>query len=177
MQFTIQLPPREEQLAFNQKRWGEVLADRGLADLPYRIETNEHGQILMTPLASGGHSTRQTRILLTLDKLLGGQPLAECPISTIAGVKVADAGWYSDARFARVKNQIAFEIAREIGVEVRSPCNTDSEMQTKRQLYFEAGAEEVWLCELDGAMRFYLVNFPDTAQRQSLRCPSFPPSF
>ena len=54
MQLTIQLPPREEQLAFNRKRWGEVLIDRGLIDLPYRIETNEYGQILITPPASGG---------------------------------------------------------------------------------------------------------------------------
>ncbi len=174
MQLTIQLPPREQQIAFNRKRWGEVLEDRGLIDLPYRIETNEYGQILMTPPASGGHSTRQTRILLTLDKLLGGQPLAECPISTIAGVKVADVGWYSPARFAQVENQIAFEIAPEICVEVCSPCNTDSEMQVKRQLYFEAGAEEVWLCELDGTMNFYLTNAPDTTQAQFSRCPSFP---
>ncbi len=139
MQLTIQLPPRQEQLAFNRKRWGEVLLDRDLADLPYRIETNEHGQILLTPPASGGHSTRQTRILLMLHKLLGEQPLAECPISTIAG-----------------------------------PCNTDSEMQVKRQRYFEAGAEEVWLRELDGSMRFFLSHSPDIAQRQSLPCPNFP---
>lgn len=77
-------------------------------------------------------------------------------------MKVVDVGWYSDARFAQVENRIAFEIAPEICVEVRSPCNTNAEMQIKRQLYFEAGAEEVWLCELDGAMRFYLSDFPDT---------------
>ena len=174
MQLTIQLPPREEQLAFNRKRWGEVLIDRGLIDLPYRIETNEYGQILMTPPASGGHSNRQGEIAYQLRRRLGGRALPECPISTIAGVRVADVGWYGDARFKQVENQIAFEIAPEICVEVRSPCNTDAEMQIKRQLYFEAGADEVWLCELDGSMRFFLPGFPDTPQLQSLRCPSFP---
>lgn len=173
MQLTIQLPPREQQLEFNRKRWAEVLADRALADLPYRFETNEHGQILMTPPASGGHSSRQGEIAYQLRCMLGGRTLPECPISTIAGVKAADVGWYSDARFAQVQDQIAFEIAPEICVEVLSPSNTEAEMQNKRQLYFEAGAEEVWICELDGSMRFYLPEYPDTARTQSLRCPGF----
>ncbi len=87
MQLVIELPPRQQQLAFNRRRWTDVLADRGLADLPYRIETNVHGQIIMTPPPSGAHSTRQGRITVLLDRLLGGNALPECPISTIDGVK------------------------------------------------------------------------------------------
>jgi Uma2 family endonuclease len=177
MHLTIHLPPRQQQLDFHRKRWAEVLQDRGLADLPYRIETNEHGQLLMTPPASGGHSTRQSRILLMLDRLLGGQSLAECPILTIAGVKAADVGWYSETRFAQVAGQDAFEIAPEICVEVLSPSNTHSEMQIKRQLYFDAGAKEVWICEQDGAMSFYLLTQPDSAQAKSVLCPDFPGHF
>ncbi|EMI54907.1 Uma2 family endonuclease [Rhodopirellula sallentina] len=174
MQLTLHLPPREQQLAFNRKRWSEVLADRGLAELPYRIETNAYGQILMTPPASGGHSHRQGKITVMLDRMLGGNVHPECPISTIDGVKAADVGWYSDARLEQVKGQIAFEVAPEICVEVLSPGNSESEMRTKRQLYFDAGADEVWICGLDGTMTFYQCEHPDTPQMHSTRCAEFP---
>ncbi len=59
MQLILELPSREQQMAFNRLRWTEVLADRQLADVPNRVETNAFGQITMNPRASGGHSTRQ----------------------------------------------------------------------------------------------------------------------
>lgn len=174
MQLTIERPPRDQQLARNRQRWAEVLSDRTLAELPFKIETNAHGQILMTPPASGSHSYRQSTLVLMLRERLGGQPLSECPISTIDGVRAADVGWYSDARFAEVKNQIAFERAPEICVEVVSPSNSDFEMKEKRQLYFEAGAEEVWICQLDGTLTFYTSAAPDTPAAASPRCVNFP---
>jgi Uma2 family endonuclease len=172
MQLVIELPTREKQIAFNRQRWSEVLCDPQLADLPFKIETNAHGQILMTPPASGGHSQRQSRILLTLNRLLGGHPLPECPISTIDGVRAADVGWYSDSRFALVQGQESFEQAPEICVEVLSPSNTDSAMRHKKELYFEAGAEEVWFCHDDGRLAFYLAADPLAPQSTSTRCPS-----
>ncbi|MEZ4524806.1 MAG: hypothetical protein R2941_02650 [Desulfobacterales bacterium] len=36
-----------------------------------------------------------------------------------------------------------------------SESNTDSEMRTKRKLYFENGALEVWICDHNGSMKFY----------------------
>jgi len=176
MQFVIELPPREDQLAFNRRRWAEVLADPALAELPFRIETNSHGQLLMTPPASGEHSYRQSAIILLLSRLLGGHPLPECPISTVDGVKAADVGWYSDARFALVRGQDAFEQAPEVCVEVLSPSNTDFEMRQKKSLYFEAGAEEVWLCREDGRLEFYGSSQPNAPLAASPRCPAFPAS-
>ena len=174
MQLTIDLPPREELIARNRRRWAEVLADRALAGLPYRVETNAHGTLLMTPPPSGDHSHRQSKILLELDRRLGGQALAGCPVSTVDGVRAADVGWYSEQRFAQVQGQIAFEIAPEICVEVLSPANTDSEMKQKKQLYFEAGAEEVWFCQQDGGLEFYTSGRPGTPSANSRRCPEFP---
>jgi Uma2 family endonuclease len=176
MQLVIDLPPRQHQLAFNRRRWADVLADRGLADLPYRIETNLHGQIIMTPPPSGRHSARQGKITVLLDRLLGGNALPECPISTVDGVKAADVGWYSDPRFAEVKEQMAFEKAPEICVEVLSPSNTDVEMQQRRELYFDAGAEEVWICSGEGKMSFFLVDNANQPAKHSTRCPQFPSS-
>jgi Uma2 family endonuclease len=128
----------------------------------------------MGPPPSGSHSYRQGEIVYALRRLLGGQALPECPISTIDGVRAADVGWYSDARFAEVADQIAFEKAPEICVEVLSPSNSDSEMKAKKQLYFEAGAEEVWFCAIDGHLAFFFAARPDESGERSLRCPEFP---
>jgi len=174
MQLVIQLPSREEQIAFNRTRWKEICDSPDLARFPGKVESNAFGQALMMPPASGSHSRLQGRILLELHRQLGGIALPECPVSTIDGVRAADVGWYSEARFAQVDGQIAFEIAPEICVEVLSPRNTDAEMAAKRALYFEAGAREVWLCAADGTLSFYLKNHPDTPSPHSAHCASFP---
>ena len=174
MKLVIELPPREELLRRNRLRWAQVVADRTLADLPFRVETNRDGVLLMTPPPSGDHSDRQSQILLRLNQELGGRVLAECPVSTIDGVRAADVGWYSVERFAQVKGQVAFDVAPEICVEVISPSNTDSEMASKKLLYFEAGAQEVWFCRVDSRMQFYCNQTPDAPINQSRRCPNFP---
>ena len=138
MLLQIQLPSRDEQLALNRRRWSEILGDRDLARLPYRIETNAHGQVVMNPPPSGDHSQRQGEIAFQLRTALGGKALPECPISTINGVKAADVGWYSDERYASVRGQEVFERAPEICVEVISLSNTVSEMLEKNILYFDA---------------------------------------
>jgi Uma2 family endonuclease len=172
MQRVIDLPPREEQIAFNRRRWQELCADPDLARLPGRIETNAHGQILMSPPPGAPHSYAVRRIQRRLEDLLGGLALPECPISTVDGVRAADVGWYSDQRFARVDGQLVFELAPEICVEVFSRSNTESEMREKRKLYFEAGAEEVWFCREDGRMEFFTG--PETPAPTSSFCPGFP---
>ncbi len=171
MQLLIELPPRAEQIAFNRKRWAEILEDRTLAGFPGRIESNAFGTVLMMPPASGDHS-RLTRIVQReLENRVGGLALPECPVSTIDGVRAADVGWFSEERFELVRGQLAFEIAPEICVEILSPRNTEAEMRAKRKLYFEAGAEEVWLCQHDGVMSFFSK---DGLLGESLVCPGFP---
>jgi Uma2 family endonuclease len=155
MQLLIELPSRAEQIAFNRRRWEEICRDPVLSKFQGKVESNAFGKVIMMPPAAGEHSYRQGEIAFCLRKLLGGLALPECPVSTIDGVRAADVGWYSEERFERVRGQIAFEIAPEICVEVLSPDNTGPEMVAKRNLYLEAGAVEVWLCELDGRMRFF----------------------
>lgn len=174
MQLVIDLPPREEQIAFNRKRWEEICADPELARLPGKVESNAFGQLLLMPPASGKHSQQMRSFLRQLERMLGGVALPECPISTIDGVRSADVGWYSPDRFARVDGQIAFEIAPEICVEILSPSNTVAEMTNKRRLYFEAGAVEVWLCNEEGRIAFYTSEAPDEIREGSASCPGFP---
>ena len=48
-----------------------------------------------------------------------------------------------------------------------------AEMREKKDLYFEAGAEEVWFCHRDGRMEFFLRAAPETPTL-SVLCPAFP---
>jgi Putative restriction endonuclease len=62
--------------------------------------------------------------------------------------------------------------APEICIEILSPSNTQAEIDEKRALYFDAGAVEVWICNLDGSMSFF-VGAEHLASASAL-CPSFP---
>ena len=112
--------------------------------------------------------------MFLLHEKLDGFPLPEAPISTMDGVRAADVAWYSNERFSEVKGQIAFERAPEICVEVISPRNTKAEMLKKKRLYFDAGSDEVWFCELDGTMRFFLSAAADEEADRSSICADFP---
>jgi Uma2 family endonuclease len=70
-------------------------------------------------------------------------------------------------------NRSCFPRSPEICVEVLSPDNTDAEIQEKAALYFDAGAQEVWLCDASGAMKFLRSNSPPPLRSSGL-CPKFP---
>ena len=136
--------------------WQEVCADRSLQDLPYKIELNREGVILMSP-AKSRHAVLQGRLQRLLNRVLGerGEVIPECPVETSDGVKVADVAWLSPERYELVKAQDAYLTAPELCIEVMSDSNTRRAMQTKIRLYLEAGALEVWVCDADGHLRFF----------------------
>jgi Uma2 family endonuclease len=72
-----------------------------------------------------------------------------------------------------LSDQVCFTQAPEICVEVLSPGNTEIEMREKMTLYFDAGAEEVWLCDTSGNMRFFETSTPQTVGASRI-CPEFP---
>jgi len=153
------------------RTWQDMCNDSSLQDLPYKIETNEHGQIVMSPtyLKHGAfQSTIATQLMNCTDD---GRVVTEAAVETEDGIKVADVAWFSSARWKQVHDDYAAYIAPEICVEVLSPANTETEMEAKRALYFEAGADEVWLCDRDGVLSFYDDN---GALESSHRVPSFP---
>jgi Uma2 family endonuclease len=135
--------------------WKEVCEDPNLQDLPYRIETNDRGQIVMSPTYAW-HGKYAFRIAQRLqDMLPEGESSVEMAIRTTNGTKVADAVWCSAARGDHIKDAYDVPVAPQICVEVRSPTHTDEEIDEKRALYLEAGAEEVWICGEDGTLTFY----------------------
>ena len=133
-------------------QWQEVCEHPSLQDLPFKIELNERGQILMSPVKVY-HSAFQGRISRLLPET--GVVLPECAIATRKGTRVADIAWCSGQRFELVKHQAECSIAPELCIEVVSSSNTQLEMEEKIELYLSAGAVEVWVCDETGEVRFY----------------------
>lgn len=138
-------------------RWREVLEDASLRDLPYKVETNRGGQLIMSP-AKNVHGFLQTRVAELFKRGLGGYSIAECSVATPEGVKVADVAWCSEAFFAVHGFADPYAVAPEICVEVKSPSNAESELQAKVRLYLDAGAREVWLVDATGGVRVHVAD-------------------
>lgn len=135
--------------------WQQVIENPFLQDLPFKIELNKWGKILMSP-ASNNHGNLQYEVAKKLDNnKRSGKLIIECSITTPEGVKVADVAWASDEFIAEHGFKTPYNVAPEICVEVVSPPNSSGEMQEKIQLYLAQGAKEVWLCDEQGEISFY----------------------
>ena len=136
-------------------QWADVLQDRSLQDLPYKIELNRWGQVVMTP-ASNQHGIYQNKVgWILMSHMTDGTVISECSIATHAGVKVADIAWCS-ADFMQKHGVVTpYAKAPEICVEIISPSNSEKQMQEKMALYFERGAKECWLVSETGRVRFF----------------------
>lgn len=151
--------------------WQEVCADTALQDIPYKIELNRWGQIVMSP-AKNKHSVYQGLIQSIIQSLVKqGLTYPECPIQTEDNVKVADVVWISRERYQQIKNDDVCSIAPEICIEIKSYSNTLEEMNFKKELYFKAGAVEFWLCNENGEISFYSK---DGQMKNSVIVPDFP---
>jgi Uma2 family endonuclease len=169
------LPVIKDQTTFNLDRWEELCSDPSMVGIEGKIETDRYGQVIMNLPAEPSHGGTQFAIGSLIEKRLpGGKIIVECPVSTSEGVKVPDLIWVSKERFTKINKRKAFSAAPEICVEVLSPSNTRNEIEEKRRLYFEAGASEVWVCEMDGRMRFFLKRAPTRSARVSSLCPKMP---
>lgn len=91
-------------------QWQDVLADKSLRDLPYKIELTERGTIEMSPV-SFAHSYLQGTLAFLLRTQLGGEVFTELAIVTDKGVKVPDVAWSSGNYFQQHKNEIAVSSA------------------------------------------------------------------
>jgi Uma2 family endonuclease len=151
--------------------WHEICAHPALKDLPFKLETDRWGHIVMSP-ASNRHSWLQAEIQTLLRQLAsGGSAVVECSIETTAGIKVADVAWASRGFLGRHGDANPYPEAPEIVVEVLSESNTRAEMDEKKELYFARGAQEFWLCDADGGMTFHNNH---AVLAQSVLVPDFP---
>jgi Uma2 family endonuclease len=153
--------------------WDEVVADSQLQDLPYKLELNRNGEVVM-------NAVRVIHALLVdeIQRVLirssrEGRTPPEFPIQTSDGVRSPDLVWISDDRKNKTRNQSAAQLAPELCIEVMSPGNQFAHLQAKGLLYLEAGALEYWICEEQGRMHF----FDQSGElNQSQLFPAFPQS-
>jgi len=143
-------------LTKQQAHWQDIVDDSALQDLPYKVETNERGKLVLSP-HSNRHSKLQTRLFLLLQEHApDGLVSVEYALATPDGVKVADVVWMSPEREREMEETgDPSTRAPEICVEVMSASNTEEEMEQKRALYRDIGAEEVWLVDEEGQIRFF----------------------
>ena len=145
--------------------WAAVLENPWLRDLPFKIELNGFGQILMTP-ASNKHGRTQSRLVIALDRhQSGGEVIAECSIDTSDGVKVADVVWASDGFIAEHGYTTPYSKAPELCIEIVSPSNSQAELDHKIALYLAQGAREVWVVDEDGGVTMHDASGPIRASR------------
>lgn len=153
--------------------WSRALRDPALRDLPYKVETNEYGQLVMSPLRPL-HGYMQIRVadLLREHVRQPGRRVVELAIQTSKGVKVPDVAWISEDRWREyARDAEASPVSAEICVEVLSASNTAAEIDEKRRLYFAHGAVEIWTSSLEGRVRFFQ---PEGERPSSRLVPTFP---
>lgn len=135
--------------------WTDVIENPLLNDLPFKIELNKWGKIVMSPIDNQHGQLKAKMGFVLAEKNNGGKVIINCSIKTTDGVKVADVAWASDAFIAGRGFETPYSIAPEICLEVMRPSDSMAEMQERMQLYFNQGAREVWLCNQQGEISYY----------------------
>jgi len=136
-------------------KWQEVISNPFFQNIPYKVELNKYGTILMSP-ASNKHGLVQFKVGEEIKKVKrGGDIIIECSILTSEGVRVADVVWASEEFIAEFGEITPFPKAPEICVEVVSPGNSKAEIEEKIRLYLEKGALEVWIVSEHSQVTFY----------------------
>lgn len=136
-------------------KWQEVLNNPFFNDVPFKVELNKFGQILMSP-ASNKHGIVQNKTARNIEKeKRNGVVIIECSILTSEGVKVADVAWASDKFISEFSDQTPYPKAPEICVEIVSSVDSQAEMTEKKRLYLEKGALEVWIVSLENEVKIF----------------------
>jgi Uma2 family endonuclease len=153
--------------------WEQICDDPNLRDLPFKIEQDRYGRIVMSPVMPkhGGYQGEVYRLLH--DLMPDWTVIVECAVDTPEGVKVPDVAAMPRDRVPDWTEVPNLSVAPDLCVEVLSPSNTAEEMDEKRRLYAAKGCREFWTCSEEGQMTFL-----DAATGQdlplSVLCPAFP---
>ena len=136
-------------------KWQEIINNPLFRDLPYKVELNKFGQILVSP-ASNRHGILQNKFAREIERnKQSGIIIIECSILTSEGVRVADVAWASDEFIAEFGEMTPYPKSPEICVEIKSPANSKAEMEEKIRLYLEKGALEIWIVSELGKVEFF----------------------
>jgi Uma2 family endonuclease len=135
--------------------WKEICEKFPNKDMPYQMETDDRGNVIMSPMYAR-HGFFQAEISFLLKTLYpNGIVVTECAVKTSSGTKVSDVALFSKERWREVKEDYDVHLSPEIAIEILSPSNSLDEIESKRNLYFEAGSLEFWICDLEGNLHFF----------------------
>lgn len=114
--------------------WQEVCEDPSLQNLPYKIELDQWGRIIMSPrnIRNGIYQFEVGALLKIKLAEFGGNVITECAIQTRLGVRVADVAWASASFIEKHEGESSFSSAPEICIEVQSPGNSEQELEEKK---------------------------------------------
>ncbi len=155
--------------------WQQVCDDPTLQDLPYRIELNKWGNIEMNRIPPIWHGELISQIGSRFyDLLASGIVSVVTAVDTAENTKVVDVVWMSSARHRANPSEYSYAPAPEICVEIMTPDDFLDEQMHRGELYLQAGAQEFWLCDKSGEMRFFDVRGP---LERSRLCREFPTRF
>lgn len=136
-------------------QWSDVINDPSLRDLPYKIELDAQGRIVMSP-ASNRHGIQQGKLVRLLARMLAdGEIATECSVGTHAGVKVADVVWMSPEFLRQHGDTTPYPQAPELCIEILSPSTSPAEIEDKIRLYLGYGAHEVWTIDEGGRISIF----------------------
>ncbi|PSQ93850.1 MAG: Uma2 family endonuclease [Bacteroidetes bacterium QH_2_63_10] len=143
-------------LVKQQAHWKAIAEESSLQDLPYKVETNDRGQILLSPHPDR-HSRLKTHLFLLLQTHVPDRVVSvEYALATPKGIKDPDVVWMSSEREAKMRDTgDPASLAPEICIEAISSSNAAEETERKRGLYRDIGADEVWAVDENGRIRFF----------------------
>ncbi|BBL75820.1 Uma2 family endonuclease [Methylomagnum ishizawai] len=136
--------------------WDHVWTDALLSDLPFKVELDPWGQIVMNPIKVR-HVLMRNAISDQLKQVIAGYGKTfQClPVMTPENIKMPDVVWFSPERYEEMRNSEVSPIMPEICVEVLAPGESVERLLHKKDLYLAGGAVEFWLCDDAGQLSFY----------------------
>lgn len=155
------LPDTMQQLTRSAARqhtwtWQELCNDPVLSRLPFQLELDKHGRIVMSPAPNWFHGRIQGQFAAWLSGRLGKGVATEVAIEHSEGTSEPDVVWAPKEFWAKQNRARAdLPTAPPLVCEVLSPSNTEAEMKSKIANYLGAGANEVWLIGQNETVRFF----------------------
>ncbi|MDQ3011590.1 MAG: Uma2 family endonuclease [Acidobacteriota bacterium] len=135
--------------------WEAVLNNPLLRNLPFKIEMNRFGQIVMNPASNKRGAIKAEIGFKVWRQKKQGKLIFGCSMVTSDGIKVADVAWASDEFIEEYGEVTPYPKAPEICVEVISPSNSKQEIEHKVELYLAKGALEVWVVDGKKQVAYY----------------------
>lgn len=158
---------------FYQQKWQQIAQDSMMQAVPGKLETGPRNAVLVIP-----HEEKHIELQEDLHTLLSehapdGWREEECAVTTPMGVKQVDVAWMTPPRREKMgRTGHPPTVAPQICIEIDRADNERGNLETRRDLYFDAGAEEVWVVDEGGRIQFFREGEEMDSSRIAPECPN-----